>query len=396
VTGPVLELRAVGKRYRRGGATSLRQVLTQRSTGHHWVQVLHDIDLTVHHGDVIGVVGRNGGGKSTLLRVAAGLTNASTGAVFRRAEVSGLLTLNASASGDLSGADNAVTAAVLAGLTPRQARGKIAEIADFAELSEDVLREPLRTYSDGMKLRLAFAAAITTEPELLLIDEILAVGDLAFQEKCLDHIERLRDGGCALLVASHVMGHLRRLSTRGVWLRNGSVYAEGAADEVLDAYERSLDERAGAPREALGGGFRKGTGEVLIEGVSCVGTKDAPTGATTIGGGVTVTIAYRCHAPVPRGHFSISLRAIGGDTRVVDLTTEASGVGAVALTESGQVSITLDRLDLEPGAYWVDTGVYSVDWDVPYDYRWDAVRLLVQGAATSGLVQPPHRWSVGG
>jgi lipopolysaccharide transport system ATP-binding protein len=393
VNEPLLHLEGVGKRYHRGGAASLRQRFMGKGNRGKWVEVLHDVDLTVRPGEVVGVIGRNGGGKSTLLRVAAGLTMPSRGTVHRRAAVSGLLTLNASASDELSGADNAVTAAVLAGLSPQQARSKLGDIADFAELDEATLREPLRTYSDGMKLRLAFASAAVTEPELLLIDEVLAVGDIAFQEKCLSYVEELKDRGCALLVASHVMDHLRRLATDVVWLRSGTVYARGTAADVLDAYERSIDERAGPTEELPEGGYRKGDGRVLITGLSHTGAQDAPTGSTPLGGGLTVRVQYQNQAGVDRAFFSVSLRRVGTSAPIVDLTTEASGAGAVPLEAKGHVTLTLDRLDLEPGAYWIDTGVYSTDWEVPHDYRWDCVKVLVVGSPTSGSVQPPHRWS---
>ena len=394
MTGPLLVMQGVGKRYRQGGATSLRQRFTGRGGRAEWRQVLHDVDLEVRPGQVLGVVGRNGGGKSTLLRLAAGLTQPSTGRVLRRPAVSGLLTLNASASDDLSGADNAVTAAVLAGLSPREARRRLPDISEFAGLGEATMREPMRTYSDGMKLRLAFAAAASTEPDLLLIDEVLAVGDIAFQERCLTHLEGLRDRGCALLIASHVMDHLRRLATDVVWLRDGRVAGRGPAGELLDAYERSLDERAGPTEELGGGGYRKGDGRVRITGISCRGAEGAPAGTTVLGGGLRIRVGYRREAPVERAIFSVSLRRVGTAEPLVDLTTEASGVGAVALAEEGQVTVTLDRLDLEPGAYWVDAGIYSPDWEVPHDYRWDSVKTLVVGTTTSGSVQPPHRWAV--
>jgi lipopolysaccharide transport system ATP-binding protein len=385
-------MRGVGKRYQQGGATSLRQRFTGRGGRREWREALRDVDLEVRPGQVLGVVGRNGGGKSTLLRVAAGLTQPSSGSILRRAVVPGLLTLNASASDDLSGADNAVTAAVLAGLSPQEARRRLPEIADFAELDENTMRQPMRTYSDGMKLRLAFAAAASTEPDLLLIDEVLAVGDIAFQEKCLTHVEGLRDRGCGLLIASHVMDHLRRLSTDIVWLRDGRVVAQGPTTELLDSYERSLDERAGPPEAIGGGGYRKGDGRVRITGISCRGTEGAPAGSTVLGGALRVSIGYRREAPVDRAIFSVSLRRVGTADAVVDLTTEASGAGAVPLADEGSVSVTLDRLDLEPGAYWVDVGIYSPDWDVPHDFRWDSVKTLVVGSTTSGAVQPPHRW----
>nr|WP_276611092.1 ATP-binding cassette domain-containing protein [Kineococcus siccus] len=360
---------------------------------------MHDVDLTVHRGEVVGVVGRNGGGKSTLLRVAGGLTAPSAGTVRRSAAVSGLLALGAATAGGLSGADNAVTAAVLAGLDPAQARARLGAIGEFAELDAATLAEPVRTYSDGMRLRLAFAAAAVTDPDLLLVDEVLAVGDMAFQEKCLTHVETLRRRGCAVLVASHVMPHLRRLATRAVWLRAGTVHAAGPAPVVLDAYERSLDERAGPPRPLGDGGFRKGDGRVRLTAVGCTGA-DGAEGAVERGGALAVVLDYERAddgrtPPVARAHFGVSLRRVGEQAAVVDLTTEASGAGAVALRGAGRTTLVLDRLDLAPGEYWVDAGVYADDWEVPHDYRWDSVRVVVLGPPGSGPVQPPHTWSTG-
>jgi lipopolysaccharide transport system ATP-binding protein len=389
---PALELRGVGKTYHRGGARTLRTWFMREASAAHPVQVLRDVDLAVNPGEVIGVVGRNGEGKSTLLRVAGGLTKPSSGKVYRTAAVSGLFSLNASANGDLSGADNAVTTAVLAGLSPQKARGRLGQIAEFAELDEAVLAEPLRTYSDGMKLRLAFAAATATEPDLLLIDEVLAVGDIGFQEKCLSYVEQLRDRGCALLVASHVMAHLQRLATGVVWLRSGRVHAQGSPDELLDAYERSNDANA-PPQELDGGGYRRGNGQVLIEAIECISTGDGPPGTVPLGGGLTVRLEYRSDAPVGGAHVSVALRRVATELPVVDLTTGASGAGTVLLGASGGITLTLERVDLEPGDYWVDAGIYSADWETVYDYRWDRVRLTVLGHPSSnGCVQPPHRW----
>jgi lipopolysaccharide transport system ATP-binding protein len=387
---PVLELRGVGKRYRRGGARSLRERFTTPASRSEHVDVLRGVDLHVRRGEVVGVVGRNGGGKSTLLRVAGGLTAPSSGTVVRRSAVSGLLALNSATSGELSGADNAVTAAVLAGLPPAQARARLGAISEFAELDAATLAEPVRTYSDGMKLRLAFAAASVTEPDLLLIDEVLAVGDMAFQEKCLVHMESLRERGCAILVASHVIPHLRRLSTRAIWLRAGIVHAEAEAGQLLDTYERSLDERAGPPQALDGGGFRKGEGSALLTAISCHGTGGAHT--VEHGGALAIRLDYRRVRPVPTAHVSVSLRPVGGDTALVDLTTAASGAGPVELHDNGSVELVLDRVDLAPGKYWVDAGLYRTDWEVPFDYRWDSVQVVVTGPGGNGLVQPPHRW----
>jgi len=393
MTQPRLEMEGVGKRYRRGATSSLRARFFGRTQAAQWVDVLHDVDLTVHPGDVVGVIGRNGGGKSTLLRVAAGLTEASAGQVRRHATVSGLLALNASASAELSAADNAVTAAVLAGLSPQQARARLGQIAEFAELDDATMREPFRTFSDGMRLRLAFAAAAVTEPELLLVDEVLAVGDFAFQEKCLAHIENLTRQGCSVLVASHVLDHLRRLATRVVWIRSGTIYHVGDPGKVLDTYERSMDEYPGAPQSLSGGGFRKGDGGVRLTQVTCLDRNGVEVSSVARGDAVSVRLEYERHNAEGHANFGVALRRVGSDLAIIDLTTEGSGAGWTTLADRGAVTLTLDRLDLEPDAYWVDTGSYSTDWVVPFDYHWDALQLQVLGRPASGPVQPPHRWS---
>jgi lipopolysaccharide transport system ATP-binding protein len=132
---------------------------------------------------------------------------------------------------------------------------------------------------------------------------------------------------------------------------------------------------------------------VLIPGVSCTGSSDEPPGSTALGGGLTVRLDYCRHAQVNAAQFSVSLRRVDTDAPLVDLTTEASGAGRVRLADRGRISLVLDRVDLQPGAYWADVGVYSDDWETPYDYRWDSMRVLVTGTATGGSVQPPHRWT---
>ena len=391
---PVLELVDVSKRYRSGRPARLRDLVQSRRLQQVERVALSGVDLTVHEGEVVGVVGRNGGGKSTLLRLAGGLTEPTTGSVRRHVPVSGLLSLGATASGELTGRDNAVTAAVLAGLSPDRARELVPQIASFAEL-EHALDDPLRTYSDGMRVRLAFAAAVVTEPRLLLVDEVLAVGDLAFQEKCLSRIEDLRDHGCAVVVASHVLEHLRRMARRVVWLRGGRVHMDGVAAEVLDAYSRAADERSGPAQVAEDGGYRKGSGEVLVVAARCLGADGDPASAVPSGGSLTFALRYERRAEVETAVFGVAVRRAGDDRPVIDLTTETSGAGPVRLGPTGEVRVRLDRLDLVPGLYYIDHGAYASDWDRVYDHRWDGLSVRVTGAGSAGVVQPPHHWTAG-
>ena len=180
---PVIELHHVAKRYRRsasGQRASLRNLGELFRREEFWA--LEDLSFSVRAGEALGLIGVNGSGKSTTLRILAGLTRATRGSVAVRRQVSGLLTLGEGFEPDLTGEENAVTAGVLAGLTQADAQRRLPAIASFAEL-DDVLDEPIRTYSDGMRLRLAFAVSVNVDPQVLLVDELLAVGDLRFQRK---------------------------------------------------------------------------------------------------------------------------------------------------------------------------------------------------------------------
>lgn len=391
MTAAVIELRGVGKRYRHGAARSLRELATARREKA-WHDVLQDVDLTVERGQVVALVGRNGGGKSTLLRIAAGVTRASSGTVLRRASVSGLLSLGSAASGELSARKNAVTTAVLAGLSPREARFRVGQFAEWAELT-DVFDEPLRTFSDGMRVRLFFAAAVLTDPQLLLVDEVLAVGDLAFQQRCLEQITLLREGGCAVVVASHVLEHLRQVSTDAVWLLDGRVHRRGAPQEVLDEFARAMDAASGpAVPVVTDGGFRRGTGEVRLTSVVLRAQDESVVDRVPAGGGLRVEMHYERVAPLNAAQVSVSIRRRGDQATLVDLTSERSGAGPVRLGDTGTVVLDVNRLDLCPGQYWVDVGLHAVDWERSYDYRWNWVPLTVVGASTGGVLLPPHSW----
>lgn len=391
MTTAVLDLRRVSKRYRHGGPRSLRELMAGPRKAV-WHDVLHEVTLTVERGEVVALVGRNGGGKSTLLRIAGGVTRPSSGTVLRRASISGLLSLGSAASSELSARDNAVTTAVLAGLTPREARRRVEEVAEWAELAE-VLDEPLRTYSDGMRVRLFFAAAVHTDPQLLLVDEVLAVGDLSFQQRCLERITALREAGCAVVVASHVLEHLRQVSTSAVWLREGRVHRAGDTDAVLEEFARAMDTASGPPMAAAGGGFRRGTGEVRVTSVVLRTHDAAVVDRVGVGADLKVEMTYERVTPkVASAQVSVSIRRRGQRTPLVDLTSERSGPGPVHLLDKGSVVLQLDRLDLGPGQYWVDVGLHAADWERSYDYRWDWIPLTVVGPSGSGVVVPPHRW----
>jgi len=391
--GPVvLAADRVGKRYRRdasGRPGSLRTLFERGAREDSWA--LRDVSVEIRSGETVALVGRNGSGKSTLLRLFAGLTVPTTGRIVRTAQARGLLTLGDGQQGELTGEENAVTGAVLAGLTRAEARRRLPEVAAFAEL-EDVLGDPLRTYSDGMKLRLAFAVSVHVDPTLLLIDEVLAVGDVRFQEKCLAHLEGLADRGCTVVLTTHYLEQARRLCTQAVWLEQGRVRMAGPAGEVLDSFADAMTGDAPVPEPLPGGGLRLGSREVELTSIEVLDASGRTAGLHRCGARLRVRLRYAVRDPsTTQLQASVSLH---DPTGRVGLDVPTRAVLGVPGGGSGVVELDVERLDLAAGAWHLDVGLYSPDWERTYDYRWKALTLLVEGReGGKGTLAPPVRWT---
>jgi homopolymeric O-antigen transport system ATP-binding protein len=341
---------------------------------------LRDVSFDVYEGQTVGVIGANGSGKSTLLRLVAGLGRPTAGRIVRRREVGAMLALGEGFDPLLTGRENAITAGILAGLRRREIVARLDLIVAFAEL-EEFFDQPLRTYSDGMRLRLAFAVAISVEPEVLLIDEVLAVGDLRFQEKCFDRLEQLQETGTTILLASHDEQQVRRLCRHVVWLARGRVQAQGNPDSVYEQYDGAMraetERRAQAQGDVgleAGFGSRVGTFEVEIADVRVVPSslRDGQTA-------VRIEIDLVPHAAVDEPIVTVSLHREGDFARMLDLSTEADSIMLGRVGEPQTLVLEIDRLDVPPGSYRFDVGVFERSWAYIYDYRWHAYPLEVEG-----------------
>jgi ABC-type polysaccharide/polyol phosphate transport system ATPase subunit len=196
---------------------------------------LKDISLSVRRGESVGIIGANGAGKSTLLRIVARLAPPTEGKLTVRGRVSPLLELGAGFHPQLSGRENAILNAVLLGLSRKEAQEKLPEITEFSELAE-FIDQPMRTYSSGMYVRLGFAVAVHVKPEILLVDEVLAVGDAEFQDKCFAHIDKLRQEQVTIVLVTHDLESVKRFCDRAVLLNHGVIAAEGNPQDVVNEY----------------------------------------------------------------------------------------------------------------------------------------------------------------
>ena len=204
-----------------------------RPTQYFWA--LHDVSFVVPPGCVVGVIGPNGAGKSTLLRLIGGVGRADAGKIEVNGKVGALLDLGAGFHPELTGRENVLVSGVIGGLTRREVAQRFDSIIDFSELSE-FIDYPLHTYSTGMQMRLAFAIAVHVKPEILLIDEVLSVGDFPFQRKCLDRIARFKSHGCTIVLVSHETGLIRDLCDEVLWLEGGRLITHGPSERIVDQY----------------------------------------------------------------------------------------------------------------------------------------------------------------
>jgi ABC-type polysaccharide/polyol phosphate transport system ATPase subunit len=225
-----------------GQATSFKEAVHAVLRGEYFVkkQVLNNITFSVCKGDRVGIVGRNGSGKTTLLRLVCAITQPEKGSIQRYGTLAPVLSLGAGLEPELSGFENIRLLTALAGLPSEQEKAVQAFVADFAELDAATLRLQVKRYSSGMMARLSFAVAMAQNPDLLVVDEALAVGDAAFQQKCYDTLEKYCTQGGSLLLVSHAAGEIRRLCTRALLLDAGRLITDGSAEQTLAIYTERL------------------------------------------------------------------------------------------------------------------------------------------------------------
>ncbi len=244
MTGLAIEIRDLVKTFRvcHSGHRSLKSLATdlfrQRCEDK---RALCGITLDIPYGQTVAIIGRNGSGKSTLLRIIGKVYRPTSGYVKVNGKISALLDLGAGFHSELTGIENIYLNAAILGLRTREIRKRIGDIVDFAELN-DYIDAPLRTYSAGMIMRLGFSVAVQVDPDILIVDEVLAVGDLAFQEKCYQKIEEFQKRGKTIVYVTHDMAAVTRVASRAIWLAQGSIREDGASGEVVNSYLDFVEE----------------------------------------------------------------------------------------------------------------------------------------------------------
>ena len=391
MTDPVIRVEGLGKRYRLGEGihhTALRNLLGDAlraplrlltSSSHasndpkragsfavdagitangssRFIWALKDINFEVHQGEVVGLIGRNGAGKSTLLKILARITRPTEGHAEIHGRVGSLLEVGTGFHAELTGRENVYMSGAILGMHKAEIDRKFDEIVAFSEV-ERFLETPLKHYSSGMQMRLAFAVAAHLEPEILLVDEVLAVGDLSFQKKCLGKMQEVSDKGRTIVFVSHQMNQIRRLCERVMWIDAGNIRESGPAADVVGAYE--ADTRGNkSEREA-----RPGATRAHFLRWDLLGSKNGRSNVLDWDGEVELRFIARVNQPLSNIHHGIALY---DQSRAVIWGNAVDGLSL----DPGlhELVCTLPSLPLRPGVYnwrvsFYDRGEPIDDWD---------------------------------
>ncbi len=354
--------------------------------------VLDGISLTVEQGEAIGLVGKNGCGKSTLLKLMSRILYPDGGSVKLNGRVSSLIELGAGFHPDMTGRENIFTNASIFGLTHKEIEARLDEIIEFSEMQE-FIDNPVRTYSSGMYMRLAFSVAIHVGADILLIDEILAVGDAAFQAKCFERLMEIKAAGTTIVIVSHSMAQLERICDRTVWIDGGKLRMEGAPNEVHPAYLDFMGQRRqlSAPVKAAEQTEKADTPARWTD--ICLLNEQGER-ITQFRTGDTVTLQMTYEADPEQAEAAlIGLALYRADTALCYGTnTQRERMQPLKLKARGTVRCTFSPMNLIAGTYWFDVGLRRMDM-FAYDYTAQAVRFTVYNTIDeTGVARLAHQW----
>ncbi len=351
-------------------------------------EVLHDVSLEVQPGESFGIIGENGAGKSTLLKILTGVISPSSGHVSVNGRVAALLELGAGFQPDFSGIDNIRMKAALLGMSARRLDRKMDEILAFADIG-DYVYEPVKHYSSGMIVRLGFAVVAASEPELLITDEVLAVGDESFQKKCIRWIERFLEDGNTLLMVSHSMYQVQKLCQRAIWLHGGKAKMQGEVFPVTQSYLAWHEEKNAAERRQRRS-LKGESGQYRVESLQIEGWPDDGTALLPSGSSLKAELVLKSPDGRPPVALIGVMRADG--TPVYGVASDYDQVQPLALDdESYRFVIHFDQLPLLPGTY--SLRAHAMDPEGIRLFDTAEIRFSVGGKSREmGMVQLPHRW----
>jgi len=392
-TGIALRVDNVTKTFRihHERASSLKQfIATGGRNRYEDFYALRDVSFEVGEGEAVGIIGHNGSGKSTLLKCMAQILTPNAGKIHVNKKMAALLELGAGFHQELSGRDNVFLNASILGMGRKEIANRFDEIVDFSGLG-DFIDTPVKTYSSGMYIRLAFAVAINVDPELLLIDEILAVGDVTFQKKCMEKFVDFRTQGRTLVLVTHDGHTVREFCDRAIWLDHGVVRRDGDPADVVDEYTETM---LGAETTEGAESSRRGDGRIRITSTELL-VGGVPVDRFRSSDDVTVRMHYRATEPVPKPVFAVSIASLNGATVTAPSSRDAGDVPDL-IEGSGYVDVRFEKIPLIPSRYVLHTEISGWGRQHIYDHVQNAQTFDVIAGETNethGLVTMHPSWS---
>jgi lipopolysaccharide transport system ATP-binding protein len=382
------------------------------------VMALRNVTFSVDRGESFGIVGRNGSGKSTLLKLVSGILKPTSGSIAVNGRIAALIELGAGFHPEISGRENIYINGIMLGLSRREIDSRFNKIVDFAGIGE-FLDQPVKTYSSGMYVRLGFAVAVHVDPDILLIDEVLSVGDEEFSLKCVAKIQEMKYRGVTLLFVTHQLDQVRKLCDRALWLDHGEAAGLGDPVRVVDEYLQLVSvsnpgaaipqishpappagsEPGAVPGEGDASDLveeeRWGSGEAILRRVSLVDAEGRE--LVALGAGVAVTVEMEVEVRAPQEDFVFGIGFYHADgSCVYGTNTDIEGLLSESLSGGGKVRFTMPSLDLVAGSYRIDAAIHTRNGRA-FDYRRGVIRFVVGSRVNDiGVYRPRHEWSFEG
>ena len=396
------------------GSQLKERLLFRKRSRYEERKVLRGISFQVKKGEAIGLIGHNGCGKSTTLKLLTKIMYPDSGTITMKGRVSSLIELGAGFHPDMSGRENIYTNASIFGLTKKEIDARLDDIVSFSEL-EEFIDNPVRTYSSGMYMRLAFSVAINVDADILLIDEILAVGDANFQAKCFNKLREIKAHGTTIVIVSHSLGQIEQICDRSIWIHEGLIRAEGPPKEIdleyldfmgqklQESTRKELEEKQPEEQEDAGAENepeeeespeekkRWGSGAARIKRIKAYASDGAEQRIFRTGESILFRLDYSVKEKVPDAVFGIGIFNRDG-VQCYGTNTRIDKLPEFSLEKSGTAEISLDRVELLPGEYLIDFAIETGD-GIPVDYFREAYKIeMISNTGDVGVARIAHKW----
>lgn len=402
------------KVYSDKGYTLKERLLFWHRNNHEVRHVLKNISFKVKKGEVVGLIGQNGAGKSTTLKLLSKIIYPNSGNIVMRGRVACLIELGAGFHPDMSGRENIYTNAAIFGLKREEIDRRIDDIIAFSEL-EEFIDNPVRTYSSGMYMRLAFSVAINVDADILLVDEILAVGDAAFQAKCFNKMREIKASGVTIVIVSHSLGQIEQICDRTIWFKDGIIKKEGKPVDVHPYYLEYMGSKdTGGSKNVVEvkqkvkekiednsdeqnskeSNFRWGSLDAEITEVNLIDREGNTKYVFRTGESMTIEIKYKNKGKALEPVFGIGIFRNDG-LQVYGVNTNIDRLGIIELCESGTVRFIIKRNNLIAGDYWLDVAIHKED-GFSYDYWKHSLNFrMYSDISDVGVSRLEHQWKIG-